>query len=202
MQKLKPHLDIVLNFLIDGEELNDLPITDAIFIFGHYHSEIALQAAKLWKAKKAPKIVISGGGKNRILEEFDNEAEYLEKIILEQGVLPKALILEKKASNTLENVKFGIQACHQNNFFPNSLILCAMPPLLKRACLTFKKQFPNINIYGSKFDMPRDWFIASKIKRVLEELDRIEEYGDKGDVSKIEIPKNVLKAAEAIKNLL
>jgi len=77
-----------------------------------------------------------------------------------------------------------------------------MPPLLKRASATFKKNFPEIIVYGSTFKMPSRWVTFDRINRLLGEIDRLNEYAKKGDIVKVEIPDDIISAIEEIRRYL
>ncbi len=199
MKSIRPFIDTVVEFLTESTPLEKLPQADAIFVFGHYEPLVAHHAAELWRKGKSPRIIISGKGRDAIPEGFKTEADFYAFLIESDGVPPEALILEKESTNSLENILLGITACRNIGFNPKSLILCSMPPLLRRSCATFRKQFPDITVYGSAFSMPKEWFTSRRINRLLGELGRLEEYARKGDISPVEIPAEVASAAEKVR---
>lgn len=199
LKTIQPLVDKVTKFLIESTPIEDLPRVDAIFIFGHYEPQVAHHAAELWKIGKAPRIIISGKGRDAIPKGFETEADFYVSLIKSDGVPKEALILEKESTNSLENVLLGMATCYNVGVNPKSVILCAMPPLLRRARATFRKQFSEITAYGSAFPMPKEWFTPSRISRLLGELDRLDEYAKKGDIVRVEIPGDVLFAAEQIR---
>ncbi|MBU4031133.1 YdcF family protein [Patescibacteria group bacterium] len=202
MKKIKPFIDTITEFLIESVPTKDLPQSDAIFVFGHYEPLVARHAADLWKKGRAPRIIITGKGRDAIPEGFETEADFYASLIESRGVPKKALILEKESTNSLENVLLGISACRNAGINPKSVILCAMPPLLKRSRATFQKQFPEIAVYGSAFPMPQEWFTPRRVNRILGELERLDEYAKKGDIVKVKIPNKVLSAAKKIRQHL
>ena len=202
MKTIQPFIDKVTEFLTESVPTEDLPKVDAIFVFGHYEPQVAHHAAELWKKGKAPRIVISGKGRDAIPDEFATEADFYASLIESDGVPKKALILEKESTNSLENVLLGMSVCHNAGVNPKSVILCAMPPLLRRSCATFRKQFPEITVYGSAFPMPQEWLTFRRISRLLGELERLDEYAKKGDIVKVEIPDDVISSMEKIRQHL
>ena len=191
----------ILDFLIESTSEGQLSVVDAIFIFGHFDPRVALHVAKLYKLGRASKIVITGKGRDKIPTGFETEADYYASILTSEGVPCSALILERKSTNTLENAIFGIHECRNNNFYPVSIILCAMPPLLRRSCATFRKQFPEIAACGSAFDVSIEEYSNpfERIRRILGEFDRFDEYEKKGDIAKVLVPDSVKSAISAIK---
>lgn len=202
LKTIQPFIDTITEFLIESVPTKNLPQVDAIFVFGHYEPQVAHHAAELWKKGKALRIIVSGKGREAIPEGFETEADFYASLIKSDGVPNEALILEKESTNSLENVLLGMAACRNAGINPTSVILCAMPPLLRRSCATFRKQFPDITVYGSAFPMPQEWFTSRRISRLLGEIERLDEYAEKGDIIKVEIPDEVLSSAEKIRQHL
>ena len=190
-------LQVILNFLNDSVPTEHLPKTEAIFIFGFIDRRIAEHAARLFHQNKAPKILISGGTGflGRDPQGYPSEAECYAEILEESGVPVEALILEKKASNTLENVILGMKTAYQHDFYPSSIIVVALPPLLRRARATFAKHCPEIKTFGSSFNVPEnEWRDVRRIRRVLGEIDRLKQYAEKKDIIGIKIPPEIKSA--------
>jgi len=195
----------ILDFLIETVPGNKLPAADGIFVFGHVDKRVPEHAAKLFLSGKANKVIISGGAResNPIPKGFSSEAEYYASVMNRSGVPDDSFILEYKASNTLENVLFGMQASREAGFFPRSLILVALPPLLRRSKATFTKQFPNIRTFGSAFPIGEgDWQDRNRVRRILAEIDRLKQYSQSGDIAEVHIPRHVLNIHKAISHLI
>lgn len=196
-------LDTILEYLGEETPINALPEVDAIFGFMYYRQQIAEHIVKVYKRKEAEKIILTGkGGGDFIPKNFKTEAEHFASILMNAGIPEQSLILEKESLNILENVRFGIKASHAIGFFPKSLVVCSMPPLLRRVRATFQKQFPEIIVYGSAFKMHTGWFTYRRIKGLLRELDKLEEYAKKGHMAAVVIPEKVLLAKEKIRKEL
>jgi len=198
LKTVQPFVNAVLDFLIESTRDEELPQADAIFVFGHYEPQVAHHAANLWKKGKAPVIIISGKGRDSIPEGFETEADFYRSLMLADGVPASAMIFEKESTNSLENVVMGMTAARDAGINPTLVILCAIPPLLKRSCATFRKQFPKVVVYGSAFPIPREWFTPKRIRRLLGEIQRIDEYAEKGDIAKVEVPKAIRSAVQRI----
>ena len=201
IEKIESLHKIIIDFLTESTPENELPIADAIFVFGHYDPRLALHAAHLYKIGKAKKIILSGKGRDKIPSGFLTEADFYASLIEMDGVPRSALVLERESTNTLENVQFGINACEKIGFSPKSLIQVAMPPLLRRSCATFRKQFPDIAVYGSAFKISEEEYLAMprRLKRIIAEFDRLKEYADKGDIVDVQIPDVVAQALQEIR---
>ena len=203
IELIRTSLEKVLSFLVDSVPEKDLPNTDGIFIFGHIDPRIAEHAAHLWNLGKSKEIIISGKGRTKIPHGFETEADFYASILKSKGVTDESLILEKEATNSLENITLGIDKSREEGLDPKSLIICAVPALLRRSKATFSKQFPDINIYGSAFDLnTEEYMTLPRIKRLMGEFDRFKEYHEKGDMEKIDIPEDVESAIKEIKSFL
>jgi uncharacterized SAM-binding protein YcdF (DUF218 family) len=199
-------LQIVLDFLTQTTSEEKLPHVDAIFIFGHINKQLPLHAARLYHAGKSEKIIVTGKGRIAIPDGFQTEAEYYKSILISEDVPPEHIIVEKESTNSLENILFGVKACDDARFFPKSLILISVPPLLRRAIATFKKQFPDIELYGSTPEIAFREYRSSTTPanfrnplRLLAEFNRFKEYSEKGDMLPVEVPETVKKAIADLK---
>ncbi len=200
MKEIEPNLKLILDFLIETTPIEQLPVSDGIFVFGHIDPRLVKHVAKLWNMKKAPKIILTGKGRRDLPEGFESESEYYASILKQSGVPDSAIILEKQSTNSLENVLIGIKVAKENGLNPKTLIACAMPPLLRRAIATLNQQFPDVSVFGSAFVFPfEEYIIEKRIKRILAEFDRFEAYAEKGDIVPINVPSDVVKAVEEIR---
>jgi uncharacterized SAM-binding protein YcdF (DUF218 family) len=193
-----PNIKKVYDFLVQAEPDDKIPKCDAIFVFGTSNGDIAKHAASLYRKKRASRIIVSGlhgVGTNQGPSGFDSEAEYLTSIIEEEGVPKNYIILEPKASNTYENVIFGMKACEQASFYPKTLILVGTPYLLRRAIACFLKNFPEIKTYGSAMSVTDEFFTPHRIERMKGELPRLIKYAESGTIAPSIIPSDVTKAA-------
>ena len=180
--------------------IGDLPEkSDVIFVFGNYKIPIAEHAAELFVDGWAPQILISGY-KSKLLPESEiDEAEYYKKICVSKGVPENSIILEKKASNLLENVLFGMTTLNEQGINPKKIILCAHATGLMRARATFNKQFPDIKTVCPPHKIAEDFWTENRLKRLMGEFYRLHEYADKGDIAKTEIPEDIQKIIKKVK---
>lgn len=196
---------LILSFLVDETPNDWLPNTDAIFALGHIDERVPGHIANLFHMGKAPKIILTGGTgvAGRDPNGFPSEAEFFASVLKKEGVPENVLILEKNSTNTLENVKFGMFAANESDFYPESLILVALPPLLRRARVTFAKQFPSVFTFGSAFPIKDDeWQNICRIRRIVEEIDRLKHYAEKEDIEPVRIPYQVDKAYWKVRSFL
>lgn len=193
-----PHLKKVYDFLAKAEPDGELPQCDAIFVFGTSNGDVAAHAISLYLKDKAPRIIFSGmyGGTNTEGPfGFDSEAEYFASLAERKGIPKEDIIIEPKARNTYENVIFGMQVCEKVKFYPKTLIIVAVPYLLRRARACFAKNFPEIKIYGSAMPVNDAFFTPHRIQRIKGELSRLLEYAKMGHLVETNIPHDVQAAA-------
>jgi len=198
---INPDLKKVFEFLTQAEPDEKIPGCDALFVFGTNTGDVARHAASLYRQGKAPRMVISGSHRHDRTEGpfgFPSEAEYMASIAEKEGLPKEKIILETKATNTHENTVFGMQACKDAGFFPKSLILVAVPYLLRRARAGFTKNFPDIKIYGSAMPVAEDFFTPYRIKRIKGELPRLIKYAESGTIIATAIPDDIKKSAELL----
>jgi uncharacterized SAM-binding protein YcdF (DUF218 family) len=92
--------------------------------------------ANLYRDRKAPKIIISGG---RIAWKADGdpEAEDVTSILVRMGIPKQDIILESQAVNTYENAIFTQPILKENNF--NKILLVTSAMHMPRSMAIFKK---------------------------------------------------------------
>jgi uncharacterized SAM-binding protein YcdF (DUF218 family) len=68
-----------------------------------------LQAFRLYRAGKAPLILVSGGAVPMLGNSSETESEAARTILLEWGVPDAAILIEKRSKNTEENARFSCE---------------------------------------------------------------------------------------------
>ena len=198
MPRLRRAIDELMEFLSEHTSLEQMPNADIIFVFGHIDERVAQQAAYLWHMGKAPHIVIAGKGA-RVPHGYETEADYYASLIIARGTPADAILLEKESMNSLENVQRGREVWQNAGLNPKAIIACSIPPLLRRSCATLRKQCPGVSVYGSAFKLMIDeWNFGSRLMRLYGEIDRLEEYAEKGDIAAVEIPAHIRDAAQTV----
>lgn len=199
------NLKVILSFLTVSKLSVNLPICDAAFLFGSSKTDqIPKSGSHLFKKGFVKKIVCTGKySTHQTLGPFgfNTEAEWYADVLVKEGVPEEAIVLETRSTNTLENVLFGISACHRQQFYPKSLILCPIPPLCRRSLATFQKQFPEIKLCSYTFELPIEYYLTpERMRRVLGEFDRFKEYSAKSDMVSVDVPDNVQEAVNFLKS--
>lgn len=92
------------------------------------------QAVELYKAKYAPKILVSGGFDK---EDHVNEAETMKKIAIGLGVQPDDVLLEPSSASTYENLLFSQKLL--NSAHLKSVLIVTEPFHAARTALVAEK---------------------------------------------------------------
>ncbi len=182
-------IEKITEFLFIGKDIEDLKKYDLVIVLGNnlYH-EVALEIKKMVKKNIIDKdtlIVISG---NKGLVNADITSTEAEIINAEINKLNLSLniVLEKRATNTKENLVYVKEYLQDLNKYKHILIICKSY-LGRRALMcadALNYPLNKIDIYGVSGEYNKlNWHTNTKArKRILEELQRIGEYTLKGDL--------------------
>ena len=122
--------------------------------------------------------------------------------LVEAGVPPSAILTEPVATNTLENVRLGIETLRRVDRLPATVLLVAKGFVMRRCVATFTQQCGEIRVHAC----PPDGGVAAALDRSLSEfaarlvaeIDRLERYAKSGDIGDQEIPLVVREAARRL----
>ncbi len=201
----KAHVQTILDFLCEETiPLAKLPNVDVLFVFGSSMRQTAEHAASVWHRAKARHIVVSGKGcESSLPGGYETEANFFSSIMQEKAVPREVIIIEGSATNTLENVLFGMKAAEKAGVLVRSAILCGLAPHTKRMRATFKKQFPDVETVGSGAYLPAQFFQSpDMLNKLVGELTRLRKYARQGDIAPVEIPTAVENAANTLRHIL
>ena len=97
------------------------------------------QAVALYKGGYAPVLILSSG----YVYSFQ-EAEVMRALAVDQGVPASAILLEKQATNTYQNVKFVDDILREHKW--RRVLLVSSPYHMRRALLVWHKQAPEVEV--------------------------------------------------------
>jgi len=122
---------------------------DAIVVFaggvgesgraGGGYQERVKQAVDLYRAGYAPQLVFSSG----YVFSFQ-EAEVMKALAVANGVPADAIVLEKRAANTHENVRFVRDILARRGW--DEILLVSSPYHMRRAIATWRRQAPGVTV--------------------------------------------------------
>ena len=178
--------------------------SDAIFCLCSLDTRVARAAAALYLRGIAPLLVFSGGvGKLTQGRFAGSEADAFASIAREMGVPDSAIVVEREASNTGENVRFTHALLARLGLAPRSFVLVQKPYMERRTYATFQKQWPDkgVTFTVTSPDLTFDEYpdAENPVELVLNvmvgDLVRIRDYPARGFQVEQDIPSHVWDAA-------
>jgi uncharacterized SAM-binding protein YcdF (DUF218 family) len=176
--------------------------SDVIIVGGCKNIELARYAAKLYREKYAPIIVFSGHAQPDMTT---TEADLLANVALDAGVPASAILRERYATNTGENVTLSAKLLEERGIVPASVILIHQPFMSRRFLATAEAQWSkpqpafitrheeiSLAAYSHKHGHERT------AHRTLESFGRMEAYASHGFQSIHPIPQVIKNAHDAL----
>ena len=196
--------EALLSPLWDYLALSDEPrAADVIFVFGSQDFAVPTRAAELYRERHAPRVLVTGNYGRMTREIFETtEALVFKDRLIRAGVPEAAILTEPNASNTLENVRFGMQVLRRAGLEPRSALLVAKGFVMRRCVATFERQFREVAVracppaggWEEALDRRPQEFAA----RLVAELGRLERYASQGDITPQAVPERVRAAATRV----
>lgn len=197
MLKNSETIDAITKFLFIGKEEPDLKTYELVIFLGNDDIEGNASAIKLLLDTghiTTESTVILSGNVGLLNQGKEPEAIRLFNTVVDIGVPKEIFVLEKQATNALENFKFSKPIAEQIKPLEEfNGILCIgrafMSRRAKMCAAACGYPVESIDFYGTvdkkgKNIGPDSWWKnEAAIKRVLEELKRVAEYSLKGDIS-------------------
>ena len=188
--------------------VNEQPKTsDIIFVFGSQDLSVPLHAASLYRAGYAQAVLVSGHYGRMTRRVFNKpEALVFKNLLISNGVPSEMIVTECSAENTLENVKYGLAALRRRCLPVATAILVAKPFVMRRCAATFARYAPQIRVrccpptndVSSSVDRPPQAFAL----RLVAELNRLDRYGEAGDIQPQTVPVSVRDTANRIMSVV
>lgn len=183
--------------------------SDVIVVLCSHDTVVAERGAELFLDDWAPLLVFSGGLGviTRHLWQ-DPEAERFARIAVGMGVPESRILIEKKSTNTGENVLFTRRLLAEHGIDPASLILVQKPYMERRTFATFNKVWPGKRICVTSPQLSMDDYLHrysndalspdDVISIMVGDLQRIRDYPARGFQIPQEIPDDVWEAYEQL----
>ena len=135
-------LQTIWDYMVADDELP--PRADAIVVGGSgMLTDSALRTAELYRNGIAPVIIVSGFA--NILDfgpTARNEADVLADVLVEQGVPSEAILREREATNTGDNIVNSVAVLARANIAAKNIILVHKPYMTRRFLATALAQWP------------------------------------------------------------
>lgn len=145
-----------------------LAAADAIVVFaggvgesgiaGQGYEERVQHAAALYQQGYAPRLIFSSGHTFAL-----HETDVMRALALSLGVPAEAIVLEPKAGNTIENVRYTHQILQAQGW--TRVLLVSSPYHMRRAVLVWHKQAPDITVISAPIPISRFYGDRSVVQR-------------------------------------
>lgn len=202
MQKI----DDLAKVIWDYHHMNNMVTkADCIFVLCSMDTRVAERAVELYKQGYAQHILFSGGSGVLTKDIFKKpEAEVFADVAIKLGVPQDAILIEKKSTNTGENVSLSKKLLEEKNLHFDTFILVQKPYMERRTFATFKKVWSEKEFIITSPLLSYEEYTKDKdfkeltINVMVGDLQRIKEYPKKGFQITQEIPQNVWNAYEQL----
>jgi uncharacterized SAM-binding protein YcdF (DUF218 family) len=129
------------------------------------------------------------GGKNKALKNEITEADWHCANMVKQGVPRQRILLEDKATNSLENVTLSKKIIKKHlGKLPNKIIIICKAFHGRRVLMTLRKNLSpdieyNLQLVQTKNHQVASWYKNKKVRNhIIDEIRKIGEYTLKGDL--------------------
>ena len=200
------NVEILWNFM----HMNQSPEqADVIVGFGCYDEDIPKRCAELYHQGFAPWVCFSGGlGRNTGRLWTKSEAERFAAVAMAEGVPEDRIILEKKSTNSAENLLFAPKILAEAGVTAEKIIAVHKPYMEKRLWAAMQVYWPDVRaLYTSprvtlEEHMAHAEAVGMTRKGVIEtivgDVQRMALYAEKGYQVPVEIPAEVRAAYDAL----
>ena len=190
-------LGIVMSYLAMRDTLCE---ADIIVALGSHCAHVPVHAAALYHRGCAPLILFSGGRGRLTGEIAGTEAEFMLERAVRVGVPESKILVEATSTNSLENIVYGARLLRELQTPVRRGLLVTQPPMQRRAWATAIRQWPGVEWVNCPPPVDFDRIATDArhaeglVRRVFEEVGRLELYGPKGDIAVQTMPAEVARA--------
>jgi hypothetical protein len=184
---------------------------DVIVALGTNDLRVAEFAADLYHEGFGSMLVCTGG----VAHQDDllatpwkkTEAEMYADIAVRRGVPPEKTLLEKRATNTAENIRFARELIEHHRLKPRNLVLCVKPFMQRRTWATMAVEWPEMPATLASPEMTLDDYFTDdltpeKITNIMMgDLQRIWVYAARGWSAPQRLPDQVRSAYNKLVSL-
>lgn len=198
---------VIWDYMLVGHQLKKC---DVILVLCSIDDRVAEYAAQLFLQGYGDHLVFSGGiahADDLLAVHWEgSEADHFAEIAISKGVPQEKIIVENRAQNTGENIKFSYQLLKEHGIKMDSILLVQKPYMERRTFATFKAQWPgdaaDITVTSPNISYD-DYFDEANPKETIMnimvgDLQRIKEYPKLGYQIEQEIPRDVSQAYEEL----
>lgn len=178
---------------------------DIILVFGSNDLRVAAHAAELHLAGLSPLILFSGARGRMTHDWTETEAAAMARIARDHGVKEENILIEDRATNTGENIRFSRELIAARELSPSTAIAVQKPYMERRTFAALEAQWPELPCLLSSpdldfraycnEDLPADFVIQAAVG----DFQRILDYPPLGFATPQHVPAEVMAAFEELK---
>ncbi|WP_369272179.1 YdcF family protein [Streptomyces sp. R11] len=172
---------------------------------GSHDLGVADTAVELYQRGMAPLLVFTGATGPTTRERMPRgEAVHYQERALELGVPSAAVLVESRARNTGENIRFSRELLEESGIEVSSVLLISKPYEERRAYATARKLWPDVEIISASTPMTLDEYVDSigdarlVIDMLVGALQRLMIYPEQGFMISQPVPADVSEAYERL----
>ncbi|MFE2811905.1 YdcF family protein [Streptomyces nigra] len=192
--------------LWDYHQMGHTPQPCSVAIgLGSHDLGVAETAVDLYKRGMAPLLVFTGSTSPTTRERMPRgEAVHYRERALELGVPDSAILVEPRARNTGENIRFSRELLEGAGDDVSSVLLISKPYEERRAYATARKLWPEVEIVSASTPMTLDEYVDSigdarlVIDMLVGALQRLLIYPEQGFMISQSVPDDVREAYERL----
>jgi uncharacterized SAM-binding protein YcdF (DUF218 family) len=190
----------------DYHQMDHTPRACSVAIgLGSHDLGVADTAVDLYKRGMAPLLVFTGATSPTTRERMPRgEAVHYRERALELGVPSSAVLVEPRARNTGENIRFSRDVLEEAGVDVSSVLLISKPYEERRAYATARKLWPEVEIVSASTPMTLDEYVDSigdarlVIDMLVGALQRLMIYPEQGFMISQPVPADVSEAYERL----
>lgn len=174
---------------------------DLVLAAGSHDLRVAFRAAEHMLDGRADWLAVSGGwGKVTRDLWHETEAAKFAEIAIGRGVEADRVIVEDKATNSLENIQFVKALIRERGLRVHTAIVVGKPYMKRRLYATALRQWPEAEWFADAPDVTFEAYATDEVplERTIElmvgDLQRLELYADQGSQVRQTIPESVWEA--------
>lgn len=198
--------DELAKILWDYNNLNHaVSVSDCILALGSHDIRVAHRAADLFLQDFAPWIIFSGNLGRLTESMWDRpEAEIFAEEAIRMGVPKDKILIENRSANTGDNIRLTKELLASQGLPIQTVILVQKPYMQRRAYATFKKVWPEKDVFVtapqlSFTEYPNEMIAKNDVISIMVgDTQRIKVYADRGFQIPQEIPVDVWAAYEEL----
>jgi uncharacterized SAM-binding protein YcdF (DUF218 family) len=192
--------------LWDYHQMGHTPRPCSVAIgLGSHDLGVADTAVDLYKRGMAPLLLFTGATSPTTRDRMPRgEAVHYRERALELGVPDSAILVEPRARNTGENIRFSREVLEGAGMKVSSVLLISKPYEERRAYATARKLWPEVEIVSASTPMTLDEYVESLqdarlvIDMLVGALQRLLIYPDQGFMISQPVPGDVQESYERL----